>query len=109
MISSSTQLDFLKEVMAEKFKNYGPDMQNQASSLVEELNWEHKEDIIRCAISGSTPVRVRMWQALVSMGVIEKLPGRALDGWVLTDLGKAVAHEVLAKKDARNTSSYKPV
>jgi hypothetical protein len=73
-------------------------MQKRVASLIEKLNWEHKEDIIRCARSGSTPVRVRMWQDLVSMGVIEMLPGKALDGWVLTDFGKAVAHEVLMTK-----------
>ena len=73
-------------------------MQTQVETIIEKLNWEHKEDIIRCARSGSTPVRIRMWQDLVSMGVVEILPGRALDGWVLTELGKAVAHEVMGTK-----------
>jgi hypothetical protein len=73
-------------------------MQQQVASVIEKLDWEHKEDIKRCAQSGSTPVRIRMWKDLSSMGVVEMLPGKALDGWVLTEFGKAVAREVLAKK-----------
>lgn len=75
-------------------------MQEQVTSVIEKLNWEHKEDIIRCAESGSNPVRIRMWRDLSNMGLVEMLPGKALDGWVLTEFGKAVAHEVLATKHA---------
>lgn len=78
-------------------------MQNEVAAVIEKLNREHKEDIMRCAESGSTPVRIRMWKDLVSMGIIEILPGKALDGWVLTEFGKAVAHEVQeAKFDGSN-------
>jgi hypothetical protein len=72
----------------------------QVASVIEKLNWEHKEDIKRCVQSGSTPVRIRMWKDLSSMGVVEMLPGKALDGWVLTEFGKAVADEVLGTKHA---------
>ncbi len=72
----------------------------QVASVIEKLNWEHKEDIKRCAQSGSNPVRIRMWKDLSNMGVVEMLPGKALDGWVLTEFGKAVAHEVLGTKHA---------
>jgi hypothetical protein len=41
-----------------------------------------------------------MWKDLSGMGVVEMLPGKALDGWVFTEFGKAVAHEVLGSKDS---------
>ena len=83
-------------------------MQQQVASLIEKLDWEHKEDIKRCAQSGSTPVRIRMWKDLSSMGVVEMLPGKALDGWVLTEFGKAVAHEVLEAKYAGSNPPHIP-
>ena len=83
-------------------------MQQQVASLIEKLDWDHKEDIIRCAQSGSTPVRIRMWKDLSSMGVVEMLPGKALDGWVLTEFGKAVAHELLSTESAGSNSPHTP-
>jgi hypothetical protein len=84
-------------------------MQERVASLIKKLNREHKEDIIRCAQSEATPVRVRMWQDLINLGIIEILPGKALDGWVLTDFGKAVANEIMATKHARSSSPHKPI
>ena len=76
-------------------------MKKRAEEIVERLHRRHREDVIRCfdAAVGEdgtpTPVRLRMWKDLAEMRVVEMPSGKALEGWVLTDIGRIVASEVV--------------